>query len=213
MSQGVIYKVKQGDCISSIAYENGLFWETVWNHADNSQLKQKRKDPNVLCPGDEVFVPDKEEKQESCPCEKKHRFQLKGVPARIRLVLVDRNGQPRSDLPYTLEIDGILFSEMTDSNGKIEYSIPPNAKNGVLRIGADDAETIMLNLGYTDPVSEISGIKERLTNLGFYCGEIDEQMTPKLETALRAFQKKHGLNVTGKLDEITRKKLEDLHGS
>lgn len=60
------YKVKQGDSICSIAFEHGLFPDTIWNDAKNSSLKQERKDPNVLYPGDVVYVRDKEEKQASC---------------------------------------------------------------------------------------------------------------------------------------------------
>ncbi|MFH1075402.1 MAG: hypothetical protein V1753_00935 [Pseudomonadota bacterium] len=51
------YIVKQGDCIESIAFKHGLFWETVWNHPNNQQLKQERKNPNILLAGDKVFVP------------------------------------------------------------------------------------------------------------------------------------------------------------
>jgi LysM repeat protein len=43
------YTVKQGDHLSSIAHEYGFpDYQTIWNHADNAQLKQKRKNPNVL---------------------------------------------------------------------------------------------------------------------------------------------------------------------
>jgi hypothetical protein len=58
-------RVHQGDCLNSIADETGFFWETLWNHASNDSLKQQRRDPNVLEPGDVVHVPDKTPKQES----------------------------------------------------------------------------------------------------------------------------------------------------
>ena len=53
------HMVVAGDCILSIAEENGFQWKTIWNHAANSKLKADRGDPNVLFPGDVVFVPDK----------------------------------------------------------------------------------------------------------------------------------------------------------
>ena len=74
------YTVKQGDCISSIAFEYGYFPDTLWNDPKNSKLKHDREDPNSLMPGDEVYIRDKEAKQASCASEKKYRFKRKGVP-------------------------------------------------------------------------------------------------------------------------------------
>ena len=79
------YTVKQGDCISSIAQKHGLFWDKVWNHPKNANLQERRKDPNVLSPGDVVFVPDKDEKEESGATEQRHRFKRKGVPEKLRI--------------------------------------------------------------------------------------------------------------------------------
>ena len=61
--------VKQGDCISNIAYQHGHFPDTIWNDSKNSDLRQKRKDPNVLLPGDVVYIRDIEAKEESCASE------------------------------------------------------------------------------------------------------------------------------------------------
>ena len=41
------HKVKQGECLSSIAERYGLFPETIANDSDNSELKNERKDLNV----------------------------------------------------------------------------------------------------------------------------------------------------------------------
>jgi LysM domain len=54
------YKVRQGDHLSDIATALGFSsYETIWNHPKNAKLKQKRVNPNVLFPGDTLFIPDK----------------------------------------------------------------------------------------------------------------------------------------------------------
>lgn len=205
------YKVKQGDCVSSIARKYGMFWEKIWNHPKNANLKQIRKNPNVLYLGDEIFIPEKEERQESGATNKRHRFRKKGEPAKLRLRLLDDEEEPRADKKYILEIDGNLFSGTTDSDGRLEHSIPPNAKKGRLII-EENQDEYLLDLGHIDPINEISGIQARLNNLGFYFGAIDGVMGPKIGAALKAFQKKYDLKESGQADEATRKKLLDVHG-
>jgi len=204
------YVVKQGDCISSIAQRNGLFPDKVWNHPKNAKLKEKRKDANILYPGDMVFVPVKEEKQESGATKKRHRFKRKGVPAKLRLQIME-DDQPRANVNYTLVIDSQSFNGTTDGDGKIEQAIPPNAKKGVLILENDTP--INLQLGQIDPIDTISGVQARLLNLNFDCGEVNGREGPQLEEALREFQKKNNLTVTGQADEATRNKLLEIHGS
>ncbi len=88
------YQVKSGDCISSIAFNHDFFWETLWNHGANSELKSKRKDPNILEEGDVVHIPDLRFKQESGATEQRHRFKLKGVPAKLHLRFLKPKDQP-----------------------------------------------------------------------------------------------------------------------
>jgi len=80
--------VQSGDCIESIAKRFGFFPDTIWEHANNSALRDLRKDPNILHEGDVVHVPQLTEKEESGANEKKHRFRRKGVPARLRMVFM-----------------------------------------------------------------------------------------------------------------------------
>ena len=105
------YAVKDGDCILSISKDFGFFWQTIWNDSRNASLKALRKDPNVLLAGDSVYIPDKQIKQVACPTDALHKFVRKGVPAMLRLQLLDRQHQPRTGLNYVLNIDGALVSE------------------------------------------------------------------------------------------------------
>src|ERR1700674_415579 len=95
------YKIKTGDCISSLAYDYGFFPDTIWNHPDNAELKQKRKDPNVLMRGDLLVIPDKEIKEVTKSTEQAHRFRKKGVPAKLKVRLL-KKGEPRKNEKYRL---------------------------------------------------------------------------------------------------------------
>ena len=50
--------VKQRDYVDSIADQYGFDPEEVWNDDKNKTLKEKRKSPNILAPGDVLFIPD-----------------------------------------------------------------------------------------------------------------------------------------------------------
>ena len=206
------YIVAQGDCIESIAYAKGFFWETLWNHPDKAELKQSRKDPNVLLEGDRVVIPEREAKEEAGGTEARHRFKLKGVPSELNLVIKNCD-EPRANEPYKLEIDGVLYSGTTDGEGRIKHSIPPDATGGRLLVGKEGEETeYALSLGHIDPITEISGVQARLSNLGFYAGAVDGQNGPGTEQAIRVFQSKFELPVTGQMDDATRDQLKTAYG-
>jgi len=244
------HKVRQGECISSIAGKYGHFPETIWNDPANAQLKSKREDePNILYAGDVVVIPDKRLKEESGATDERHRFVKKGVPVQFRLRLMERSVEeqigkhqssplsgppprdlvaadpdtdeaneeekPRADVPYILKIDGDIFEGKTDSNGMIECSIAPKAKQGRLTLnpGTPEEEVIRLRLGSTNPLNKLSGARQRLLNLGYECAADSEQMTPDLRSALEDFQEACGLPVTGEVDTATKNKLLEIHGS
>ena len=79
---GEDYEIQEGDCVSSVAFSHGFFWETLWNHGNNSELKSRRKDPNILQAGDILHIPELTPRDESAASEKKHRFKLKGATSK-----------------------------------------------------------------------------------------------------------------------------------
>jgi len=220
------YTVEPGDCMSSIAYENGFFWKTLWNLSQNAALKAKRKNPNVLMTADVVHIPDLTIRQEPGATEMTHKFMLKGVPEVLRMKLMDANHKPRPSLDYVIIIEGNSRRGKTDGNGELKESIPPNAKTGKLTFAAAGAvdktgkpipgrpktQVMMLQLGNLNPISEVSGLKARLTNLGCYKGPIDENLDDRTKRAISAFQSKKGLPVTGVADDATKALLQKVHG-
>jgi N-acetylmuramoyl-L-alanine amidase len=207
------YEVEPGDCMSSIAYSKGFFWQTLWNDSSNADLKARRKNPNVLMTGDIVHVPDLTVKNEPGATEARHKFMLKGVPEKLRIKLLDANGKPRANLDYIIVIDGSSRRGQTSGSGELIESIPPSAREGKITLGKDQSNEIPLKLGHLEPVSEGTGVKARLANLGFYSGPIDANLgDDAAQTAIRAFQTQYGLPVTGTADDATRDQLQKLHG-
>ena len=261
------YKVQKGDCVSSVAFSKGFFWETLWNHGKNSELKSKRKDPNILKEGDVLHIPELTPKEESCATEKRHKFKLKGVPAKLKLRIMqtksgkdeeeDSGGggggggglgggvpgvpagsgggdsgesdqadpeykpakeeeEPVKNAPYVFEVDGVRVDEgETDGDGCVQIPLVPNAREGLLIInkGRDGERVIPLDLGAMDPIDEPAGVRKRLINLGYLCQPEGPEDSEDLQAAVRKFQQQVGLDASGRIDDPTRKKIKDLHGS
>ena len=204
------YTVKQGDCMESIAYSHGFFWETLWNLPENDELRETRKDPNVLLPGDKVFIPKLRIKEESCAEEECHRFRQKGVPAKI-VIRFEVDGEPRADEPYFVVIDGKRSNGRTDDEGIVELFISPGAKKGRITFPESEREYDLV-LGGLDPITELSGVQGRLMDLGFFPGPVDNKMSPELTEAVRTFQEKNDLEATGTLDKDTLQTIDKVFG-
>lgn len=237
------YKVREGDCISSIAYENGFFPDTIWNHPDNTELKRLRKEMNLLEVGDIVKIPEKEEKEESAAPEQKHRFRKKGVPAKLKMKILkeqpldeqtESTQQPAADqedtqyeepeevtgfeqeswanCPFRLIIDGQTMEGNTDGDGFVDIPIPPNARQGklIMNPSQPDERIIPLQLGTLGAAGEIAGMKRRLSNLGYNCGDQSNEITDDFREVLKMFQESYELEISGEPDEATKDKISEL---
>ncbi|MDX2150488.1 MAG: peptidoglycan-binding protein [Bryobacteraceae bacterium] len=204
------HTVKQGDSVMSVAFHYGHYWETIWNHPNNSELKALRKNPNILYPGDTLFIPEKRQKQVDAPVDALHQFKVKSVPAKLKVRFLKR-GEPRANLPYALEIDGERSEGNTDGAGWIIKTIKPDAKQAKVDFGG--GEVFEMKLGHLDPIDTLSGLQARLANLGIWEGAVDGQMTDEFRAALKAYQKKRGLAESGDGDAPTQQKVEEEYGS
>ena len=202
--------VEEGECLSSIAHGYGFFWETLWNLPENGSLKSTRKDPNVLLAGDVVKIPDLRAKAAAGAAGTRHSFQVKGVPSRLRMTFYFL-GKPRSGDRYVLQTDSLLLSGNLDGSGTLDVAIPPNDRTLTLTLG-DDQTVYELGIGSLDPISEVRGAQQRLTNLGYACGQADGVLGPLTTQAIKSFQTDQQLAATGTLDGETLDKLKSTHG-
>jgi len=198
-------KVEQGQTTTNIADEHGLLWSTVWDHPENANLRKDRNDPDVLNPGDKIFVPDKQATTVGAGTDQKHRFRRKGIPAKLRLRVMDFD-IPRANQQYELEVDGLTIEGTTDGGGVLEQPVPPDASKAVLRF-PDDGSEMQLSIGHLDPPAETSGVQKRLNNLGYRC-PVDGTIGDATIEAITAFQADKGLKETGQLDDATQSALE-----
>jgi LysM repeat protein len=212
------YFVQQGDYLSKIAKEFGFSdYRTIWNHPDNSELKSKRQNPNVLYPGDKLVIPDRNLREESCAVDKSHNFKVKRPVLRLRLVLEDAYEKPIANAQCVLTIDGDSRTITTDGEGKIDEPLEPGTTSAAIII-QDPKQThlnsvrIPIKIGHLDPLEEVSGQRARLKNLGYFPGTVDDKDDPAFVTAVERFQAEHGLTVDGIPGPKTQEKLKDVHG-
>ena len=205
------HKVRSGDGISPLALEHGFFPDTIWNHPENKKLKETREHPNALVPGDLVHIPDRVQKTVGEPTDNRHRFRLRGVPAKLRIQLLSPEGEPRADQSYTLSIDGGPEKNgSTNSQGVLEDFVAPDAESGLVIVGPD-ACRLELTFQAMESIKTMAGVQSRLLNLGYECDPPGSSAGEETTKALLAFQADNRLETTGALDDATRKELAKVH--
>ncbi len=210
------HQVKAGDTLVSIAHAHRWRdWTTIWNHENNAALRERRKDPQELVPGDVVHVPAKTPKSLEAAVGQSHLFEVKVLTAHFEAVIRDQAGELLPNKRFRLDIEGRSIDGYTDDHSVISLDIDPAARRGVLKVwmGAPSDQLLTWNLllGHLEPLETVKGVQARLANLGFYDGPIDGAASDPLKAALRDFQVVHGLALSGEADDATRAKLHEVH--
>jgi hypothetical protein len=218
-----IHIVQQGEHLPELARKYGFTdFTVIWDLAENSQLNQDRH-PNVLYPGDKIFIPDKQIRQDSGQTEKRHRFRLKGKPIKLWIRVQDQHAQPVAEAPCTVCVEREVQNTETNRKGLVGRKIKPTDKDGNFAVYAFGIDA-PIRIGHMDPVGETSGYKARLNNLGYNAGPMDEEESAglterdkaerriRLQMAIEQFQADNDLKVEGICNEETQARLKDAHG-
>ncbi|HEU4436935.1 MAG TPA: peptidoglycan-binding domain-containing protein [candidate division Zixibacteria bacterium] len=191
--------------------------------------------------GDIVKIPDPKAGSDSGSTGSTLSFELVGQTLFLRMRILKDDFTALPNAEYELLIDGVAapFKGKTDGNGQIEVEVPRATQAGILKLRvpfplsesagstgapAGDAQqgevpvVWNLQIGAMNPILEkapdgpcISGVQQRLNNLGLNTGPIDGIKGPNTTAAIKAFQKLFGLSESGNADSATQQKMEEVH--
>jgi N-acetylmuramoyl-L-alanine amidase len=218
-ADGAYHVVEQGEWLAKIARHYGFSdWRKIYYHPENQEFRSLRPNPNVLYPGDRVFVPFRETKSVARSTNSRHKFALTGRRERLELCIVrstrpvDKDTEKRTrSTPYRLRFGADVIDGETDAQGVLRVDkLPADVSRVVLEI---EDQCFDVLIGHLDPVSEITGVQVRLNQLGYGSGEVDGILGPRTRAALAAFQSRNGLEATGQPAPETTAKLKELFES
>jgi len=193
-------EIKAGQCISSLAFEEQMEWGKIYMHDKNEKLRETRKHPNILLPGDRVAIPEKEAKEkEEKDVDTVYTYKRRLNPFGLQLRFT-KFGRPRKGEKYELWSNGRkVYEDKLNENGILEVlDIRPDCKKVLIYLG-EKKEEYGFELGTLAPVTEPRGIQARLWNLGYYHDDLTDEFTTETENAFRRFMNKNG--ILDKIDE------------
>lgn len=217
-SQAETYEVAQSDRLATVARSKGfLRWQTIWDFPGNADLRELRGTPHILQPGDQLAIPSKVERTAEVPGgTAEYVVQCSAEVLRVRFA-----GIRSSDAnPVTFKATpdgGAAIEGPLPKSGNMEVDLPPDTETVHVELfrkqdGDEAFAAYDFTVGGLDPLSEISGIKARLQNLGFYDGPIDGNLDDSTRTAIAHFRWAKLRDHKDSVDDDLLSALRAVHG-
>jgi hypothetical protein len=195
------------------------------------------KGPTLAEGGDELTLPEKATKEKPKGTEATHKFTAATKALYIAVRVLAEDFTALKDQDYVLTIPGAspAFERKgkLDGKGQLQEKIPPDTTKAMLTVtlpapaqGTDKdlkgkgGMSWELLIGALNPILEkapdeacVSGVQQRLNNLGFLCGAISGVLDDTTKNQLKAFQTKYKIDpAEGASDTAkTQPKLKDIH--
>jgi hypothetical protein len=139
------------------------------------------------------------------------------VPPRIDVYL-DHGlpGQALEGTEYELTVKTKEGSKSTfegtlGDDGRLRQAVPLGAVAAVLTLTGDAGNLVVpIDLTGLSEASETTGLQQRLAQLGFYDGKVDEKDGPVTRAAIRSLQEQLGMPAVGILSEGDRSIIEGM---
>ncbi len=227
---GTWHVVKQGEWLSQIAAQHGISdGETIWNDPHNAKIKQTRS-PEILFPGDRLYIPEKGSKTVSRATGRQHTFVSKTpTPETLRVKVLNADGSPLAHQRFRLTVGGQKFAGVTTGDGEVVAAgIAASGGHAGMLDFYEIGLTFPVAVGHLNPAHEkkpadeayyddgVSGIQMRLANLGLDPGPPSGVLGPQTRDALQRFQvtvmRRPAEEATGELDAETRNAIIKAYG-
>jgi hypothetical protein len=212
----VPYVIRQGDHVPKLAAKMQFDAEAIWLHPQNATLRSRRMDMHILCPGDVLYVPEPPSRRWlSVTVGAMNRFVATVPTVALKVTFADA-GRPLASKPCRVRELSNLGDLTTNGAGQLAFQAPVTTE--ILTIEFPTARLVHeLHVGHLDPVTELSGVFQRLQNLGYTSidprsigVDLDED---SIRDPVARFQSDQGDSApSGDIDDETRKNLETAHG-
>lgn len=134
---------------------------------------------------------------------------------RLRLILSDEEGEPHAGNRYDMVVAGRHYKGSTGGDGSLQHDIPEDAVSATVRLWITDSEIVDYQIELDrdlEPASTVRGALSRLRSLGYFSGDVTDELTDEAREAIRYFQADREITVNGDLDGSTQGELEDRAG-
>ncbi len=161
------YVVAQGDTLTSLAAKSGAPRDVIWTNPKNADLAKTRTNPDVLLPGDMLYLPPPPDQDPtSLQVGSVNTFVSPVEYMPIQVLMPEFAGSA-----YTALADGTALDPgSVEPDGKLALAVPVDA--GIVEVTfTSPAGLVDLLVGHLDPVDSLSGRRQRLQNLGYVVPE------------------------------------------
>jgi hypothetical protein len=169
------YVIADGDYLALLAYQQDFDADTVWNDPANDDLRALRPDPNLLWPTDILHVPNQMNKMPvTHTLAPGSTTTFVSTPPTLPVAVKFTGADPSAyaSKAYVVKELEDLTGLTTNGDGLATFDAPITLQTMTV-VFTDSGEAWRLKIGSMDPIETLSGIWQRLQNLGYLDGDIE----------------------------------------
>ncbi len=153
------YVIKQGDHLALLAYKFGFDADAVWNDPANDALRKVRPKPNILLPGDQLYIPDRVDKKPVTLVTGELNTFVSPDPPTVTIThqFVGNDVSAYATKAYLVREIEQLTGLQTDADGVVKFEAPVTLDTATV-VFTDTGESWALAIGNLDPIDTPVGV-------------------------------------------------------